>query len=69
MMETETKVVVGSHEDLDDKDQTFIVEAIPEHPKTGDRTNIFGWGALAFGSLAVGLSLVFKRKKKEEDAQ
>ena len=69
MMETETKVVVGSHEDLDDKDQTFIVEAIPDHPKTGDRTNIFGWGALAFGSLAVGLSLVFKRKKKEEDAQ
>lgn len=69
MMETETKVVIGSHEDLDDKDQTFIVEAIPDHPKTGDRTNIFGWGALAFGSLAVGLSLVFKRKKKEEDAQ
>ena len=70
MMETETKVVIGSHEDLDDKDQTFIVEAIPDHPKTGDRTNIFGWGALAFGSLAVGLSLIFKRKKKEEeDAQ
>ena len=69
MMETETKVVIGSHEDLDDKDQTFIVEAIPDHPKTGDRTNIFGWGALAFGSLAVGLSLVFKRKKKEKDAQ
>ena len=69
MMETETKVVIGSHEDLDDKDQTFIVEVIPDHPKTGDRTNIFGWGALAFGSLAVGLSLVFKRKKKEEDAQ
>lgn len=69
MMETETKVVIGSHEDLDDKEQTFIVEAIPDHPKTGDRTNIFGWGALAFGSLAVGLSLVFKRKKKEEDAQ
>ena len=69
MMETETKVVVGSHEDLNDKDQTFIVEAIPGHPKTGDRTNIFGWGAIAFGSLAVGLSLVFKRKKKEEDAQ
>lgn len=69
MMETETKVVIGSHEDLDDKDQIFIVEAIPDHPKTGDRTNIFGWGALAFGSLAVGLSLVFKRKKKEEDAQ
>ena len=69
MMETETKAVVGSHEDLNDKDQTFIVEAIPGHPKTGDRTNIFGWGALAFGSLAVGLSLVFKRKKKEEDAQ
>lgn len=69
MMETETKVVIGSHEDLDDKDQTFIVEAIPDHPKTGDRTNIFGWGTLAFGSLAVGLSLVFKRKKKEEDAQ
>ena len=69
MMETETKAVVGSHEDLNDKDQTFIVEAIPGHPKTGDRTNIFGWGAIAFGSLAVGLSLVFKRKKKEEDAQ
>ena len=69
MMETETKVVVGSHEDLNDKDQTFIVEAVPKHPKTGDRTNIFGWGAIAFGSLAVGLSLVFKRKKKEEDAQ
>lgn len=69
MMETETKVVVGSHEDLDDKDQTFIAEAIPEHPKTGDSTNIFGWGALAFSSLAVGLFLAFKRKKKEEDAQ
>lgn len=70
VMETETKVVVGSHADLDDKDQTFIVEAVPKHPKTGDSTNIFGWGAIAFGSLAVGLSLVFKRKKKEEeDAQ
>lgn len=69
VMETETKVVVGSHADLDDKDQTFIVEAVPGHPKTGDRTNIFGWGAIAFGSLSVGLSLVFKRKKKEEDAQ
>lgn len=66
LTETDSNIVVGVHEDIENKEQTFLVEAIPpipSVPKTGDQTDVFGWSVTAIGSLFLGIRM----KKREEE--
>lgn len=57
------EIEVGSHEDMEDKNQTVHVKPDRDNPKTGDTTKIFVPILVMIGSL-VGIIIVIWRKRK-----
>ncbi len=68
------EILIASHEDIDDEDQTVTIPPRPETPpeeappQTGDDTNIFLWGGLAAASAVAGTAAAvgFKKKRKKD---
>ena len=71
------EILIASHEDIEDEDQTVVIpphpvtppdEEVP--PQTGDNTNVFLWAGLAATSLIAGTAAAIgigRKKKTEED--
>ena len=67
------EILITSHEDIDDEDQTVTVPPRPETPpeevppQTGDNTNIYLWAGLAVAALAVGIAATVGLRNKKDD--
>ena len=75
------EILIASHEDIEDEDQTVVIpphpvtppdEEVP--PQTGDNSNIFLWGGLAAASLISGTADMIgirntKKLEEERDAE
>ena len=66
------EILIASHEDIDDEDQTVTIPPRPETPpeetppQTGDDTNIFLWGGLAAASAVAGTAAAIESKKNRK---
>ena len=64
----EGEIKVASHADINDKDQSIVVNYPPTPPKktpqTGDTTNVILWAGLAAAAVVLLLFLFLKKRKK-----